>query len=297
MTFSHGKLSQFVLSVGPPSTKCCLNWVCYHLSSHSDRKKHFLWQSYQAAQATRNRFLCLLLRFLADSNKTLKISASLQNVHWVQLLTSCLSQYKRRQLSFPVAHSQVPALQAETVPVALDNWCLLLAPALSLLEWCCRACSIAVLFSWAGWCFLRRVEMWGVAVILKLDFSFGGVWITEPVQEPVATWLPGRWRTPGHKTSCCPEAEPSRLISEASWPGNVWDWHHHTFQGHFFSVSGVAWVCGCSPRFGWVEYFWHSHFIQKGSDVCSDKLLPGADPETTLELLAHPTLFYSFHAL
>lgn len=45
----------------------------------------------------------------------------------MQLLTSCLSQYKKRQLSFPMAHSQVPALQAEAVTVALDYWCLVLA--------------------------------------------------------------------------------------------------------------------------------------------------------------------------
>lgn len=52
--------------------KMLLNWLCYHLSSHSDRKRHLLWLNYQATQATRNRFLCLLLRVLPSSTETLK---------------------------------------------------------------------------------------------------------------------------------------------------------------------------------------------------------------------------------
>lgn len=51
-----------------------------------------------------------------------------------------------------MAHSQVPALQAEAVPEALDNWCLVLA--------CAGTCSVPL--GWdgaAGLAALQRISL------------------------------------------------------------------------------------------------------------------------------------------
>lgn len=137
----------------------------------------------------------------------------------MQLLTSCLPQYKKRQLSFPVAHSQMPALQAETEPVALDNWCLVLACAgpcsvppgmvLQGLQHCSAFLLCWVVFSEVcgnvGSCSCAQIV---VPLRISALEDFGS---QIPWQEPVATWLSGRQGTPGHKPSWYPEAEPSRL--------------------------------------------------------------------------------------
>lgn len=113
------KLRQFSLSVGPVSIKTLLNWspipdYAVIFQAIQTGKNTFLLLHYKAAQATSNRFLLLpVLPDYQNWSAEEKILANLQNIHWavsVQLLTSWLYRYKKRQFSFPMVCFQATVL-------------------------------------------------------------------------------------------------------------------------------------------------------------------------------------------
>lgn len=70
------------------------------------------------------------------------------------------------------------------------------------------------------------------------DFSFGGVWIVDPTQEPVATWLSERQWTPGTKRQWTLGTKPAGMRGRA-------------LEAHTLRPAGPG-MCGTDT----VPHFW-----------------------------------------